>query len=196
MKDEEILAHFDGRGRVEITLRGLDVGQGDKITAFAFELGYKLHEAIGVTRGQWRMVYLRDDSPDVRQRAQGTRDRLRTGGPIFSQPWMQAGTPPGIGRPVSPIEAAAARRNASAYETHGAKGIVVFVALLSVGCFALAWALRDTVGTFLGCLGLGVLLAAGAAFTPRLMRVWYERNRAVVTRFGQQQSSPGGHRSS
>ncbi|MFC7884907.1 ATP-binding protein [Streptomyces sp. NPDC057376] len=84
MKDEQILAYFDGRGTAEITLTGREVSQSNRIAAVAFELGYKLHETDIVTRGQWRLTYLRDDSPDVRHTGDvvtvGVTDSGRSGG--------------------------------------------------------------------------------------------------------------------
>ncbi|MGY0068787.1 hypothetical protein ACWZEH_18725 [Streptomyces sp. QTS137] len=83
LRDAEILVQFDGRGRAEFLLGGFEAMISDKIAAFASELGYELHEMDFVTRGQYRLIYFRDDSPDVRQRAQGTLDRLRAGGALF-----------------------------------------------------------------------------------------------------------------
>jgi predicted small integral membrane protein len=192
MRDEQILAYFDGRGTAEFTLRGRDVAQSDRIGAIAFELGYELHETDIVTRGQWRMVYLRNDSPDVRQRAQSTLDRLRAGGPLLSQAWAPGAVPRVLGSPITPVEAAAARRNVTAFETNGSRGLVIFVALLSIGFVALAWVARDSLGGAIALLVMAGLLAVVAALIPRLMRSWYERNQQRVARFSQQRSQQWG----
>ena len=190
MKDEQILAYFDGRGTADITLRGRDLMESNKIAAIAFELGYELHEMVVVTRGQCRMIYFRDDSPDVRQRAQGTLDRLRAGGPLFvPQAWAPSGgMAHPAGRPVAPMEAAYARRNVTAYETHGSKGLVIFAALLSLGFLVLAWVARDSLGGAIALVVVAALLAVVAALIPRWMKSWYERNRQKVTQFNQQRS--------
>lgn len=192
MKDDQILAYFDGRGTADITLRGLDVAQSDRIAAIAFELGYELHSTDIVTRGQWRMVYLRNDSPEVRQRAQGTLDRLRVGGPLLSQAWAPGAMPRVLGSPITPVEAASARRNVTAYETNGSRGLAIFAALLSVGFLALAWAARGSLGGVIALLVVAALLAVVAALIPRWMRSWYERNQQKVARFSQQRSQQWG----
>jgi hypothetical protein len=192
MKDEQILAHFDGRGTAEITLRGREVAQSNRIAAMAFELGYKLHETDIVTRGQWRMLYLRDDSPDVRQRAQHTMDRLRAGGPLFPQAWAPGGVPPVPGRQIAPMEAASARRNMTAYETHGSRGLVIIAALLGIACLVLAWVAREALGGAVALLVMAVLLGLAAALIPRWMKSWYEYNRRKVIHFDQQRSQRSG----
>ncbi|WP_432099607.1 hypothetical protein [Streptomyces sp. WAC 04229] len=191
MKHEQILAYFDGRGTAEITLRGREVAQSDEIVASAYELGYRLHEKDIVTRGQWRLTFLRDDSPEVRQRAQHTMDRLRTGGPLFSH-----SAPPGVpsvpGRQIGPMEAASARQNMTAYETHGSRGLVVLAALLGAASLVLAWVARESVGGALALLAVAALLGVVAALIPRWMRNWYERNRRKAARFDQQRSQRWG----
>jgi hypothetical protein len=188
MTDAQILALFDGRGTVEITLRGREMAQNGKLAAIAHELGYKLHETDFVTRGQTRLRYLRDDSPEVRRRAQQTQDRLRAGGPLLPV-WGVPGAQPGATRPISAIEIASARRNVTAYETNnGAKGLVVFVALLSLGFFLLTWVQRDSPGAALALATAGVSLGVVATLTPRWMRQWYERNRRLVRLYDQQRS--------
>ncbi|MGW0827457.1 hypothetical protein [Streptomyces sp. NPDC002845] len=191
-EDEQILAYFDGRGTAEITLRGREVAQSNRIAAVAFELGYRLHETEIVTRGQWRMIYLRDDSPDVRQRAQYTMDRLRAGGPLFPQTWAPVGMPPVPGRQIAPMEAASARRNMTAYETHGSRGLVIIAALLSIAFLVLAWVARDALGGAIALLVVAALLGVVAALIPSWMRSWYEYNRRKVTRFNQQRSQQWG----
>lgn len=192
MKDEQILAYFDGRGTIEITLRGREVAQSNRIAAVAFELGYQLHETDIVTRGQWRLVYLRDDSPDVRQRARHTMDRLRAGGPLFSAMPAPAGVPPVPGRRIAPAEAASARQNMTAYETHGSRGLVVVAGFLSSACLVLAWVARESIEGAVALLLAAALLGVVAALTPRWMRNWYEYNRRKVTHFDRQRSQRWG----
>ncbi|MCK8438438.1 hypothetical protein G3I77_37170 [Streptomyces sp. D2-8] len=42
MKDADVLASFDGRGRTEFLLGGFEGRHSDKITAMGYELGYDL----------------------------------------------------------------------------------------------------------------------------------------------------------
>lgn len=192
MKDEQILAYFDGRGTAEITLRGLEVAQSDKIAAIAFELGYKLHETDIVTRGQWRMTYLRDDSPDVRQRARNTLDRLRAGGPLLPEVWAPPGLPRVLGRPISPMEAASARRNMTAYETHGSRGLVIIAAILSIAFLMLAWVARGALAGVIALVAAAALFGVAAALIPRWMGSWYRHNKQKANRFNQQRSQQWG----
>lgn len=192
MKNEQILEYFDGRGTVDFTLRGRDILQSDRIEAIAFELGYRLHERDIVTRGQWRLTYLRDDSPDVRRRVQVTLDRLRADGPLLAQAWPSAGTAGVPGRRITPMEVASVRQSMTTYEAQGARGLVIFSALLSSGCLGLAWVARDFPGRVLALVALAALLAVVAALTPRWMRGWYEHNRQKVDRFGRQRAQQWG----
>ncbi|MFE7813968.1 hypothetical protein ACFU5P_18805 [Streptomyces sp. NPDC057433] len=192
MKDEQILAYFDGRGTAEITLRGREVAQSDRIGAIAFELGYTLHERDIVTRGQWRMIYLRDDFPDARQRAQHTLDRLRAGGPVFPQARTPVGVPPVPGRQIAPMEATSARQNMTAYETHGSRGLVIIASLLGVAFLALAWVAREALGGAIALLIAAALMGVVATMVPRWMKIWYEYNRRKVTRFNEQRSQQWG----
>ncbi|MFI5855008.1 hypothetical protein [Streptomyces parvulus] len=191
MKHEQILAYFDGRGTAEITLRGRETAQSDKIAAAAYELGYKLQERDIVTRGQWRLTFLRDDSPDVRQRAQHTMDRLRAGGPLFAHS-APAGMTSVPGRQVGPMEAASARQNMTAYETHGSRGLVVIAAVLSAVFLVLAWVAREAIGGAVALLAVAALLGVIGALIPRWMRNWYERNLRKAVLFNQQQSQRWG----
>ncbi|WP_406171102.1 hypothetical protein [Streptomyces sp. NBC_00996] len=83
MKDAEITGRFDGRGRAEFVLGGLQGMDADQITAIAYEFGYDLGETEFVSRSAYRMIYVRNDSPEVRRRAQQTHHRLRAGGPLL-----------------------------------------------------------------------------------------------------------------
>ncbi|MFD5803518.1 hypothetical protein [Streptomyces sp. NPDC127020] len=191
MKHEQIVAFFDGRGTAEITLRGVEVAQSNTIAAVAYELGYRLHATDIVTRSQWRLIYLRDDSPDVRRRAQHTMARLRAGGPVFP-PSVPAGMPPVPGRQIAPMEAVSARQNVTAYETHGSRGLVVIAGLLGAAFLVLAWVAREAIGGAVALLAAAALSAVVAVLIPRWMRNWYERNRRKVARFDWQRSRQWG----
>ncbi|MEU2622132.1 hypothetical protein ABZ642_29080 [Streptomyces sp. NPDC007157] len=188
MKDEEILAHFDGRGTAEITLLGLDVLQNNKIAAVAYEMGYRLHSRDIVTQGQWHLVYLRDDSPDVRRRTQDTLNRLRSGGPLLPMVWPPATTPNGAVRPVTAEQAASARQGMAAYESHGSRGLVVIAALFGIGSLLLAWVARQVPAASVALLLGAVAMAVVAVLVPRWMKSWYERSRRLVDGFEQQRS--------
>jgi hypothetical protein len=191
MKDAEILATFDGRGRAEFLLGGFGGRHSDKITAIGYELGYDLQATEMPSKSTIRLIFVRNDSPLARQRAQQTQDRLRAGGPLL-QTWAAPAAPPGTTRHVSAVEVASARRGLAAYESNGVKGFAVFIALLSVGCFIIAWALRDTPGAALAMVVLGIPLAVTAALTPRWMKRWYEKNRRLVDLYDQQRAGQVG----
>ncbi|MFE3162754.1 hypothetical protein [Streptomyces sp. NPDC059224] len=191
MKEAEIPGHFDGRGRVEFGLSGLEAGQSDTITAIGFEFGYDLVGTEVRSRSTMSLVFVRNDSPTARQRAVQTHDRLRAGGPLLMAWAVQA---PGEGQAapqttLTAVELASKRRGLAAYESNGIRGLVVLVAVLSVGCLVLAWALRH--GPFaavvLAAL-FAVALAVLAAFVPSLTRRWYEKNRRLVDLYDQQRA--------
>lgn len=185
MKEANILRAFDGRGRVVFLLGGFEGGSMGKIEAIGFELGYD-HEATEVpSRGTIRMIFIRNDAPNVRRRAQETLNRIHAGGPLLPPQTFVPGTQPGSLVPVAPIQAAQARRGIAAYETHGSKGLVVFIALLGFGFLLLAWVRRDTLDAALVLAALAVALAVAAAVTPRWMRRWHDRNQRLVRRFDQ-----------
>ncbi|MEU5308764.1 hypothetical protein [Streptomyces sp. NPDC021562] len=193
MKDAEILAHFDGRGTAEFSLSGLEAGQSDMITAIGFEFGYDLKQAEAVSRSTMRMIFVRNDSPTARQRAWQTHDRLRAGGPLLAT-WTVPGAAPGAADSVTAVDMASKRRGLAAYEANGIKGFVVFIAVLSLGCFILAWVLRDSPNTPLAVMAavLGIAVAVAAALTPRWMKQWYEKNRRLVDLYDQQRSGQVG----
>ena len=66
MKESEILASFDGRGRAEFLLGGFEGMQSDKIAAIGHELGYDLRATEMPSRGTMRLIFVRDDSPTAR----------------------------------------------------------------------------------------------------------------------------------
>ncbi|MER5520421.1 hypothetical protein [Streptomyces sp. NPDC002763] len=190
MKEAEIPGHFDGRGRVEFSLSGLEAGQSDTITAIAFEFGYDLAATEVRSRSTMRLVFVRNDSPTARQRASGTHDRLRVGGPLLMA-WAIQAPGPGQAAPqtLTAVELASKRRGLAAYETNGIRGLVALVAVLSVGCLVVAWALRHgpVAAVVLAAL-FAVALAVLAVLIPSLTRRWYEKNRRLVDLYDQQRA--------
>ncbi|MEU9972441.1 hypothetical protein [Streptomyces sp. NPDC051014] len=183
MKEAEIPGHFDGRGRVEFSLSGLEAGQADTISAIAFEFGYDLAATEVRSRSTMRLVFVRNDSPTARRRAAQTQDRLRAGGPLL----MTWAVPvPGTGQAASQpaltaVELASKRRALAAYESNGVRGLVVLASVLGAGCLVLAWALRNgPVGAVVAAILFAVALAVAAALVPSLTRRWYEKNRRLV----------------
>ena len=89
MKSEEIVALFDGRGRVELRLNFLENVFTRNVEGIAHALGYRLlsTEVIGHTLIRYR--FERDDGPLARRRAELTIARLRAGGPV-----LPTGAPP------------------------------------------------------------------------------------------------------
>lgn len=186
MKDPEILSRFDGRGRAEFLLGGLEGRHSDRITAIGFEFGYDLRATEMPSKSAIRLVFVRNDSPTARQRAQQAQDRLRAGGPLLPT-WDAPASQSGTTRPVTAEEMASTRRGVTAYETNGAKRFAFFVALLSLGCFVVAGVLRDRPGAALAVLVIfAIPLAAIATLIPRWMKRWYEKNRQLVDLYDQQ----------
>lgn len=192
MKDQEILAQFDGRGTAEFLLGGFEMMDADIVAAIGFELGYDFHHTEVLSKTVHRLTFVRNDSPDVRRRAQQTLNRLHAGGPLLPPTWMSPDTQGSLPRYVSAVEVAQARRNLTAYETNGVSGLAVIIGLISLGFLTLAWVRCDTLGAALVLLGVGVLLAVMAILTPRWLRRWHERDRELVRRYDRQRSSPGG----
>ncbi|MFB7085445.1 hypothetical protein [Streptomyces sp. NPDC056296] len=95
---------------------------------------------------------------------------------------------------MSDIEMASTRRKLTAYEenANGGRRLAVVLALLSLGCFALAWVLHDRPGAAVALASLGAPLAVVAALTPRWMRRWYEKNRRLMDLHDQQRAGRGG----
>ncbi|MET7588684.1 hypothetical protein ACFYPQ_33185 [Streptomyces sp. NPDC005522] len=192
MKDPEILSRFDGRGRVEFLLGGFEGGHSDKITAIGFEFGYDLQATEMPSKSTIRLVFVRNDSPTARQRAQQTQNRLRAGGPLLAT-WAVPSGQPGTTRPVTAVEMAAARRGVTTYEATGAKRFALVVALLSLGCCVLAGVLHDRPGAALAVfVVLAVPLAVTAVLIPRWMRRWYEKNKRLVDLYDQQRTGQVG----
>lgn len=180
MKDPEISSRFDGRGHVEFLLGGFEGRQSNKITAIGYDFGYDLRATEMPSKSAIRLVFVRNDSPAARQRAQRTQERLRAGGPLLPA-WDAPAAQPGTVRPVTAEEMMSARRGVTAYEADGAKSSALVVALLSLGCFIVAGALRDRPGAALAVLVVfAVPLAVTAALIPRWMKRRYEKNRRLV----------------
>lgn len=99
---------------------------------------------------------------------------------------------PGTTTPVTAIDMASKRRGLAAYEANGVKGFVVLVALLSLGCFILAWVQRGTPGAALAMVVMGIPLAVAAALIPRWTKSWYEKNRRLVDLYDQQRAGQVG----
>ncbi|MCT9009401.1 hypothetical protein [Streptomyces rhizosphaerihabitans] len=190
MKVPEILSRFDGRGHTEFLLGGFEAGDSDTITAIGFEFGYDLQATGTPSKSAIRLVFVRNDSPTARQRAQRTQDRLCAGGPLL--PTWNAPSPgaqPGTTRPVTAVEMASARRGLIAYEAHGARGFALLVGLLGLGSLIVAGVLRDRPGAaFAVLLVFAIPFTVTAAFIPRWMKRWYEKNRRLVDLYDQQRT--------
>ncbi|MGW7407360.1 hypothetical protein ACWGI9_27200 [Streptomyces sp. NPDC054833] len=191
MKDAEILALFDGRGRAEFLLGGFEGRHSNRITAIGYELGYDLQATEMPSKSTMRLIFVRNDSPTARLRAQQAQGRLRAGGPLL-QTWAAPAAQPGTTVPVTAVDMASTRRGLAAYEANGVKGLAVFIGLLSLGCFLLAWALRDKPGAALAMVVLGIPLAVAAALIPRWTKRWYEKNRRLVDLYDQQRAGQVG----
>lgn len=100
MKDEEIVAHFDGRGRVELLTGHLNASRKRRIEEITYELGYRLLSTENLDHARVRLRFERDDAPHARRRAEQTIERLRTGGPAL--PAVEPPPPPPP-RPAPPL---------------------------------------------------------------------------------------------
>ncbi|MGP4088777.1 hypothetical protein ACTWQJ_30375, partial [Streptomyces sp. KR55] len=83
MNDEEIVAHFDGRGRVELLTGRLYASRKRRLEEITYELGYRLLSIENLGHAGVRLRYERDDAPHARRRAEQTIERLRAGGPVL-----------------------------------------------------------------------------------------------------------------
>lgn len=179
MQDSEILPYFDGRPTADMLLSAFQISAGDRITAIAHELGYHQASAGPASRTTYRMVFSRDDSPEARRRAEATMSRMRGGGPVLPAAPASAQTL----RQVTPVAAAAARRNVAAYESSSSKGLAFIVGLVGLGAVLAAVALRDRPGTAIALSVIALVLLATALATPPLMKRWYERNQKIEADF-------------
>lgn len=91
--DEEIIALFDGSGRVALPPGRFSTSLKRRIEEISHALGYRLYatENLGRRAGV-RLRFIRDDSPDARRRAEQTIVRLHAGGPV--QPHLREVPPP------------------------------------------------------------------------------------------------------
>ncbi|MFI7294081.1 hypothetical protein [Streptomyces sp. NPDC050121] len=106
MRDEEIIAHFDGRGRVELRTRASRKRRIEEIT---HALGYRLLATHNLGRGRIGLHFVRDDGPLARRRAEQTIERLRAGGPVLPE-FVEVPPPPPAPPPLPPSVAPPALR--------------------------------------------------------------------------------------
>ncbi|MFF7974104.1 hypothetical protein [Streptomyces sp. NPDC007905] len=83
MKDDEIVAHFDGRGRVHLRFGRVCAEKARRMVEIAHALGYRPLAAGALRRGDVPRFHERDDDPRARRRAERTVERLRAGGPVL-----------------------------------------------------------------------------------------------------------------
>lgn len=97
MTDEEIIAHFDGRGRVHLRFgRYVSTAQASRMAEIAYALGYRPLPTGTFRSDDVPRFYERDDSPQARRRAEQTIVRLHAGGPV--QPPIREVPPPHPGQ--------------------------------------------------------------------------------------------------
>ncbi|MDK0524358.1 hypothetical protein [Streptomyces sp. ML-6] len=97
MKDDEIRASFDGRGRVELRIGHVTAARRRRIEEIAHALGYRLVMVENLGQLGIRLVHERDDGPIARRRAELTIARLRADGPLL--PAVEPPPPPPPGPP-------------------------------------------------------------------------------------------------
>ncbi|GAA2506719.1 hypothetical protein GCM10010406_49170 [Streptomyces thermolineatus] len=191
MHDDELLTLFDGRPCAELELNGfhgrLSPGRAHEM---AHELGYVLRESRHPSRGMQCLVFVRDDDPVARRRAQQTLQRIRSG-----QGWRAPGEHRAWGRPDGGISAAraaearAALANADRWSPALLSGFSVLTAAFLA---ALAVRLADSpvLAVVPACGAVACLVAA--VFGPRWVRAWEARNRRVLELYGRQRASSDG----
>ena len=91
VRDDEVPACFDGRGRVELLPGLATAAEQRRIEEIAHALGYRLVAVEGLGRAGVRLVYERDDGPLARRRSEMAVERLRAGGPLL---WGTEPPPP------------------------------------------------------------------------------------------------------
>ncbi|MEU8893577.1 hypothetical protein [Streptomyces sp. NPDC048442] len=98
MEENEIRAHLDGRGRVEMQLGDVDRQRVEEIVR---ALGYRLDVMEFVPRIGYRAECERDDAPNARRRAELSIERLRAGRPLLpvEEPYVP---PPQPAPPYTP----------------------------------------------------------------------------------------------
>lgn len=196
MKDEAaVAARFDGRPTVDIVFTGFGVMRADRVTWIGAELGYALSADEPYGRGQRRLLFTRDDSPAARQRAQATLARVQAAGSwsAVAQPWPGAvphGPSAATDSPLIPPERAArAQRQVKAYEGWHPAQLISVCCVFAAGCFALAWAVRETVPATVGSCLVGLLCLATAALGPRYTRRWHQENLRLLECYRRQQAA-------
>lgn len=190
MNDEGIAARFDGRASVEFILTGFESHQADHITWIATELGYALSAAERYGRGQFRVSYMRDDSPASRQRAQAAMARVQAAGSwlaVTTSPWSPAqAADPSL---ITPLRAALAARSVKSYNDLPAAQVPIVFVIFAAGFFALTWAVRELVPVSVGFCLMGVLCLTGAVLGPRHRRNRHEANLRLLESFRRQQAA-------
>ncbi|MFI0977248.1 hypothetical protein ACH4SP_09490 [Streptomyces sp. NPDC021093] len=93
MEEHEMIAHLDGRGRIEMHLGDVDRGRVEEMVR---ALGYRLDVMEFVPRIGYRAVCERDDAPNARRRAELSIERLRAGRPLLpaEEPYVPPPQPP------------------------------------------------------------------------------------------------------
>ncbi|OIJ92664.1 hypothetical protein [Streptomyces colonosanans] len=102
MKSEEIVALFDGRGRIELLLGTLENLFTRNVEGIAHALGYRLLSTEVIGRTRIRYCFERDDAPLARRRAELTIARLRAGGPVLPACEPPPPPPPSPPPPLPP----------------------------------------------------------------------------------------------
>ncbi|MET7540537.1 hypothetical protein ACWGDS_06295 [Streptomyces sp. NPDC055059] len=110
MKDDEVRARFDGRGRVELIPERATAARLGRIEEIAHALGYQRHAIENLGRAGTRLVYGRDDGPQARRRAELTIARLREGGPLLPAIEPPPPPPPSV-PPPAPAQAPPRQRS-------------------------------------------------------------------------------------
>ncbi|WP_367321067.1 hypothetical protein [Streptomyces sp. HUAS ZL42] len=103
MTDEEIVTHFDGRGRVHLRFpHATSAERCRRMMAIAHALGYRPLFTDTLGRREFPRFYERDDSPHARGRAEQTIERLRAGGPVLPEVEPPPSPPPPPPSPAGP----------------------------------------------------------------------------------------------
>ncbi|MFF2923228.1 hypothetical protein ACFVTP_12630 [Streptomyces celluloflavus] len=188
MNDETVAEKFDGRLTVEIVFTGFGSIRADRVTWIGTEMGYALSADEPYGRGQRRLIFVRDDSPASRQRAQATLSRVQAASTwsAVTQPWP--GPVPIDPSLIHPERAARAQRNIKAYKGWHPAQLISLCCVAAAGFFTLAWSAREAAPAAAGSCLVGILCLVGAALGPRYTRNWHQKNLQLLEDFRRQQA--------
>lgn len=189
MKDSEIRSKFDGRGRVEVKLHGLEVSDYGRVNALAYVHGYDVVAAEMISRSTYRMLFVRNDSPEVRARVEQANINARQPGPL---PTDYPGQHPrpfhAWGTWVTPGEVAEAKLNTQLTRVNTVAPLWMVPGAIAIGLVVAAWYNRHDSGAVLVLGYLAAIFVFAAIGLPILTLRRRSRDQAVLEQYRRQQA--------